>query len=120
MDNRLVVVSLWAEDVPSTVAFYRDVLGLRLVGHTGGHHHFDLGGTYLVVLQGRPNPPGDPVPERFPIFALQVDDLDAAIEQLYKHQVELPWGVEGGSNTRYVMFYDPAGNLIELVEFLEA
>ncbi len=118
MSPKLAVVSLWAEDVVTTAHFYRDVLGLRLIDH---HHddrpHFDLGGAYLVILQGRALPPLDPVPARFPIVALAVDDLDAAVERLRAHEIGLPWGVEEDSGSRWVMFYDPAGNLIELAQF---
>jgi hypothetical protein len=28
----------------------------------------------------------------------------------------MPWGVEGEGRVRYVMFKDPAGNIMELVE----
>jgi hypothetical protein len=45
-----------------------------------------------------------------------VPDLDAAVERLRRHQVELPWGVGGKEAGRWVMFYDPAGNLIEMAE----
>jgi catechol 2,3-dioxygenase-like lactoylglutathione lyase family enzyme len=118
MDKRFVVVSIWAEDVPGLVHFYRDVLGLALKTHHGHQPHFDVAGVNMVVLQGKPVSAKDASPPRFPLFALQVDDLDREIENLTKHDIELPWDVEGGPGTRYVMFHDPAGNLIELVENL--
>jgi hypothetical protein len=71
---------------------------------------------YLVILKGRPLSPLDPVPTRFPIVAFAVDDLDATVERLCVHQVDLPWGIEI-VNSRWVMFYDTAGNLIELAQF---
>ncbi|HLF27192.1 MAG TPA: VOC family protein [Anaerolineae bacterium] len=114
---RLAVVSLWAEDVPATAHFYRDVLGLRLLPHHGDRPHFDLGGIYLAILKGRPRPAQNPTPSRFPILAFAVDDLDAAVERLRAHAVELPWGIEEDANSRWVMFTDPAGNLIELAHF---
>jgi hypothetical protein len=46
-----------------------------------------------------------------------VDDLEAAVDQLRAHQVDLPWGIETDANSRWVMFHDPAGNLIELAQF---
>jgi catechol 2,3-dioxygenase-like lactoylglutathione lyase family enzyme len=113
--NRIVVLSVWAEDVPKTVHFYRDVLGLELFAH---HHgdipHFKVGETYLTILKGKPIPAEESVPERFPLFAFGVGDLDAAVERLKSHGVELPWGVEENEGSRYVMFYDPAANLIEI------
>lgn len=112
--DRVVVISLWAEDVPETAHFYKDVLGLELLPHHHGDRpHFKVGDTYLVILKGKPIPAEDTIPERFPLFALGVDDLDAAAERLQAHGVELPWGIEGNRDSRFIMFYDPAGNLIE-------
>jgi len=113
MNPRLAVVSLWAEDVPTTAHFYRDVIGLRLLPHHGDRPHFDVGGTYLTILKGTPHP----APTRFPIVAFAVDDLDAAIERLRAHRVELRWGIEEDADSRWVMLHDPAGNLIELAHF---
>jgi len=117
MPPTLAVISLWAEDVATTAHFYRDVLGLRLIDQHGDRPHFDLGGIYLVILKGRPVPPLDPVPARFPIVALAVEDLDAAVAQLRAYPVDLPWGIEEDAGSRWVMFHDPAGNLIELAQF---
>ena len=79
--------------------------------------HFDLGGVCLVILKGRSLPPLDPVPARFPIVAFAVDDLDAAVDHLRAYHVDLPWGIEEDAASRWVMFHDPAGNLIELAHF---
>ncbi len=119
MSPKLAVVSLWAEDVATTAHFYRDVIGLRLIDqhHHADRPHFHLGGVYLVILKGRPFPPLDPGSARFPIVAFAVDDLDAAIERLRAHHSDLPWGIEEDGGSRWVMFYDPAGNLIELAQF---
>jgi catechol 2,3-dioxygenase-like lactoylglutathione lyase family enzyme len=110
-----MVTAVWAQDVPAAAHFYRDVLGLQPVHHHDARPSFELEGSYLVILQGRPRPAEDAHPERFPLFALTVDDLDQAVEHLQAHGVSLPWGVEGHQN-RYVMFHDPGGNLIELVQ----
>ncbi len=113
---KLAVVSLWAEDVAAAAHFYRDVIGLRLIDQHGDRPHFDLGGSYLVILKGRPVPPRDPVPARFPIVAFAVDDLDAAVDRLRAYHVDLPWGIEEDASSRWAMFHDPAGNLIELAQ----
>ena len=117
MSPKLAVVSLWAEDGTTTAHFYRDVIGLNLLMHDRQRPHFDLGGAYLVILKGRPLPPLDPDPARFPIVAFAVDNLDAAVERLRAHHVDLPWGVEEDADSRWAMFHDPAGNLIELAQF---
>jgi catechol 2,3-dioxygenase-like lactoylglutathione lyase family enzyme len=116
--ERLAVVSLRAQDLPATVHFYRDVIGLRLLPHHGGLAAFSLAeGAHLVILEGEPTLNQSSEDTRFPSVAFAVPDLDAAVEHLRAHGVALPWGVESSQSARYVMFNDPAGNLIELAEF---
>ena len=117
MDPELAVIGLWAEDVPTAARFYHEVIGLNPMPHHGKWPHFNLGGIFLAILQGRPCPAEDAIPSRFPILALSVSNLQDAIARLEANAVEMPWGVEEDANSRWVMFHDPAGNLIELVEF---
>jgi catechol 2,3-dioxygenase-like lactoylglutathione lyase family enzyme len=114
MKLKLAVVALWAEDVNRTAAFYRDILGLPLLTVDRGRPHFDLGEGYLVILPGRPNKAEG---ARFPVLAFAVDELEAAVQQLKSQGVELPWGIEEDSDSRWVMFNDPGGNLLELAKF---
>jgi catechol-2,3-dioxygenase len=116
MHPQLFVISLWAQDVAEAAHFYRDVIGLTLTSHQGGRPHFRLGEAYLVILQGRPIPPEDPTPSRFPQLALMVNDLQQAIARLNQAKVELPWGIEEDAVSEWVMFHDPGGNLVELVQ----
>lgn len=116
MPPKLYVISLWAEDVAAATHFYRDVIGLPLLSHHAGRPHFDLGGCYLAILRGKPVSARSPSPERFPLLAWRVEDLDRAVENLKKHAVALPWGIEGEAGERWAMLFDPAGNLIELAE----
>jgi hypothetical protein len=53
------------------------------------------------------------------VVAFSIPDLDIVIEKLRLHDVELPWGVETSASGRWVMFHDPAGNLVELVEITQ-
>ena len=117
MDIRIAVISLRAENVPAAAHFYRDMVGLPLLAHfEGDRPHFDLGGPILTIIRGRPAlPPG--LEPRFPVVAFSIPDLDAAMEKLQTHEVNLPWGVESNASSRWVMFRDPEGNLIELAEF---
>jgi predicted enzyme related to lactoylglutathione lyase len=115
--HRVVVLSLWAEDVSKTAHFYKDVLGLELFSHHHGDRpHFKVGDGYLTILQGKPYPAEEAEP--FPLFALEAANLDAALEKLHAHGVKTPDGIQDGSRSRYVIFDDPAGNLIELVQFI--
>ena len=117
MNIRIAAVSLWAEDVPASTHFYRDVVGLKIMPqHAGASPHFDLDGCVLMILCGCPALPLNPEP-RFPMVAFSVPNLESAIEKLRLHGVDLPWGVEANDACRWVMFHDPAGNLVELVKF---
>ncbi len=113
MNPKLFVLTLWAEDVTQAAHFYHDVIGLPLMPHHD-RPHFDLGGIYLTILQGKATVTSE---SRFPCIAFSVENLDDAIQHLHSHQVKLPFGVEEDDNSRWVMIYDPAGNLIELAEF---
>jgi len=117
MSTRFAVVSLWAEDVPACAHFYRDVLQLNLLNQHAHIPHFELHGIYLTILKGHPMAALEAIPARFPLIALAVDDLDQSLERLRAHGVQMPWGVEQDAGSRWVMFHDPAGNLIELVQF---
>lgn len=115
MIKGIKVISIWGEDIPEMIHFYKDILGLELLPHHhGGQPHFKVNETYLTIVKGRPQPTEDSVPSRFPLLAFRVGDLDEAVERLKVHGIELPWGIEGQEDSRWVMFYDPAGNLIEL------
>ncbi len=115
--KHLAVISLRAEDVLTAVHFYRDVVGLPLLPRHDHRPAFDLGGLYLVIVKGQPAPVSDSESSRFPLLAFAVEDLDKAIEHLQAHNVTLPWGIEAKEETRWVMFHDPAGNLIEFAQF---
>jgi catechol 2,3-dioxygenase-like lactoylglutathione lyase family enzyme len=117
MTIKLSVVSLRAEDMAAAVHFYRDVIGLDLLADHAGWPHFDLDGSYLVIVEGTPAHTETTEEWRFPHIALAVDDLDAAIGRLRDHDVALPWDVEVTAHSRWIMFQDPAENLIELVEY---
>ena len=117
MSPKFAVVALWAEDVSAAAEFYREALGLNLLPHHGERPHFEVNGIYLTILKGTPSPAENSIPSRYPLFALSVDDLDGMISRLERRQVKMPWGVESNTASRWVMFHDPAGNLIELVQF---
>ncbi len=117
MPTRFAVVSVWAEDTEKTGRFYRDALGLEMMPGHEDPPHFRLGDIYFVVLKGKPTAAVDTVPDRFPLFALAVDDLDETVRRMEQHGVRMPWGIESEDGQRWVMFHDPGGNLIEVMQF---
>ena len=119
MITQFAVITLWAENVPAVAHFYRDALDLPWLHHHADRVHFDVGGVYLAILPGKPSAQEDPRSPRFPVVAFKVKDLDEALRRLQDQKVDTPWGVEENEEARWVMFYDPAGNLLELVQFRE-
>ena len=115
--RHVLVYSLWATDIPTTVHFYRDVIGLDLIPGHDQHPAFRLDhGAHLVVVQGQRVLAEHPEYSHFPQIAFVVDDLDAYVAHLVSHGVELPLGIQDGHDLRWVVFRDPAGNLIELAQ----
>jgi catechol-2,3-dioxygenase len=117
MKLKLAVVSLWAADVQEMSDFYKNVLELPLLSVDRGRPHFDFGNGSLVILPGQAHKPQDSVQSRFPVIAFAVDDLQEAIQRLQSYKIKMPWGVEQDHDSRWVMFYDPGGNLIEMAMF---
>lgn len=114
-------------DAGKTLAFYREVLGLPLVGvHTGddwdGHPWmmmiFGLGGgaeIVCVALQGAPMPDyrGVPVDSRhYALSATGEADIDLWRSRLSQHAVDF-WEERHGDQ-RSVYFADPDGVVIEI------
>lgn len=121
--NQTAVVTVWssAETLGATGQFYEHVLELERVGDsTEPPGILDTDGTFLIVMRGTVEEPRGTT-RRWPQLALSVPNLDNAVRSLEDAGVE-PWGIEEfGSpepSSRYVMFRDPAGNLIEVVEWL--
>ena len=114
MKLKLAVSTRWAEDVQGMSDFYQNVLRLPLVSIDRGRPHFDFGGGYLTILPGQPHKAQDSKQSRFPVIAFAVDNLQEVIQQLKSYDVDMPWGVEEDSDSRWIMFYDPGGNLIEV------
>lgn len=117
-DLSIAVVTLWAEDLIGAAHFYKDVLGLKPGGHDHGSSiHFLIGDVYLVIRPGKPvvTEPGD----RFPLLAFRASSIDPLAERIKAHGIKLPWGVEEDDVSRWIMFHDPAGNLIEIAELVQ-
>jgi len=117
--RRVYETVVYASELESATAFYRDVLGLREVDD--GAFRLDDGGMLLLFDPARSSQPGRPVPSHGAPgpehVALSVDALDDWRERLREAGVELEQEKEwarGGAHSIYVR--DPAGNSVELVE----
>jgi methylmalonyl-CoA/ethylmalonyl-CoA epimerase len=79
--TRLRQVAQHVDDLDRATAFYRDVLGLRVMARFDppGLAFFDLGGTRLLLEAGAPSA----------ILYLEVDDIDATVRSLRAQGVEV-------------------------------
>jgi predicted enzyme related to lactoylglutathione lyase len=106
-----------AEDVPKLLAFYRDVVGLRV-----GRAHpseadaqfveFDLGNDHWFSLL----PVGfveQPAGTSHGIV-FEVDDIDAMFEQIKPHARNADEAIADYEPCRMVSFHDPEGNKVSL------
>jgi catechol 2,3-dioxygenase-like lactoylglutathione lyase family enzyme len=118
----IAAVTLFAEDLPATRAFYEKVFGLPVIFEDASSVVFRFGATLVNLLGVAAAPelvepagvgsPADGV--RFQL-TLTVDDVDETCAELVRRGVQLlngpvdrPWGVRTAS------FRDPAGHVWEI------
>ena len=100
-------VALEVADVDEALAWYGTFLAFDLRGRVGTMAFVDLGDQFLAFSQGRRQPPDD---ERH--FGLVVDDREAVRAGLAEIDAEVLSG-------RGLVFRDPWGNLVEVVQYDE-
>ena len=119
MKLNLAVVTLWAENYEETVEFYKEVLGTNDIHlEVEGVIHFKIDDILFTVMKGKPGIATNSIIPRFPIIAFSVEDVQQTSNMLKEIKVELPWGIEENATAKWIMLNDPAGNLIEFVQFL--
>ena len=107
-------IGVVADDLHAQAAFYRDVLGFRLVATGSDWVEFDLGGRTLEILERSSLPQYD---ARRVQVGFEVDDIELVRRQLLAARVEAVSDIEGeGSRSRWAYFRDPEGNVFEIKE----
>jgi glyoxylase I family protein len=127
MFKRIDHIELLTAAPERTIAFYSGVLGFRERERTRIPQtpsgpldlvYLELGGTMLEVMcypQAGAIPP--PAPEQrlgWQCLALEVEDMDAAIESLREKGVSATWGPVKRPDYARAEIRDPDGNPIEL------
>jgi catechol 2,3-dioxygenase-like lactoylglutathione lyase family enzyme len=120
--DRITAITLFAEDLDSSRAFYQRLLDVPVVFEDADSFVISIGGTLINVLRAtaaaelvEPATVGRPDAGPRCVLTIEVDDVDAAVEQLRRRDVEIlsgpitrPWGPRT-ANVR-----DPAGHIWEL------
>jgi catechol 2,3-dioxygenase-like lactoylglutathione lyase family enzyme len=100
-------VVLEVDDLEEALDFYGRVFELELRGRAGRMAFVDMGDQFLVLAEGRTQPP-----DGARHFGLVVDDMERARRSLEDAGAELL----GGSG---LDFRDPWGNHVQVVEYSE-
>jgi lactoylglutathione lyase len=120
--KQLSAITLFAEDLPATKAFYADVFGVGLIFEDPNSAVFTFGNVVVNLLDTtavpeliEPATMGDPATSLRAVMTLDVDDVDAVCDRLARLGVPLlngpmdrPWG------PRTASFRDPAGHCWEI------
>jgi catechol 2,3-dioxygenase-like lactoylglutathione lyase family enzyme len=106
-------VYYWTRDMDAAVAFFRDVVGLPMIGRKGNEWaEFDAGPIRFALHGGDDQAPASGT------VVLRVDDLEEArwaLEQRGAVFDAYVGEVEGMA--RFASFRDPDGNPIQLIEY---
>jgi glyoxylase I family protein len=126
MFKRIDHIELVTDDPERAVRFYTEVLGFR-VRHRdtvpGGLQltYLDLGGTTVELIcysESKPQPAPREAHLGYRMMALEVEDMNQAIEYLKGKGVDLAWGPITRPTYARAEIRDPDGNPIELRHWL--
>ncbi len=114
--SKLAQIALSTRDLPKAVAFYRDVLGLKLMFEVSGMAFFDAGGTRLMI--GPAHHQGDLQNNTYIYF--DAGDWHATEAALiarglrFEREAEVVQR-EGGKEHALRFFKDPDGNALAIM-----
>jgi catechol 2,3-dioxygenase-like lactoylglutathione lyase family enzyme len=117
--------ALYVSDVERAVTFYRDVLGLRVLGDMDKNRGaaFAVGDTVLLVFRAEETSKGDILPPHgstgsgHVAFRVEPEDLDPWRRHLSERGVPIEMEHSFGNGPPSIYFRDPDGNLLELAVF---
>ena len=122
MIQHLVEAALYVDDLDRAEAFYRDVLGLEVIGKEPGRHVFFRAGDGMLLIF---NPEATGKGGLFPshgatgpghaALGIPADSLDSWRRRLQEHGVQIEKEATWPKGGRSLYFRDPAGNSVELV-----
>jgi len=126
MFKRIDHIELVTDEPERAVRFYTEVLGFRLRHRDtvpGGLQltYLDLGGTTVELIcysQSRPQPAPREAHLGYRMMALEVEDMNQAIEYLKGKGVDVAWGPITRPTYARAEIRDPDGNPIELRHWL--
>lgn len=119
----MALVRYMVDDVDAAAAFYTDTLGFTLEQRMGPAFAIVSRDDLSLWLSGpkssgaRPMPDGRrPEPGGWNRVVLQVDDLEAKVEELRQEGLSFRNEIVTGPGGKQVLLEDPAGNVVELFQ----
>jgi glyoxylase I family protein len=121
--KRIDHIEIVPRDLPRSIAFYTEHLGFRIRERRKVEAppleevvYLELGGTVLELVSVR-NPASasvEPWQVGYRMMAIEVEDMDRAVERLKKGGVEVVWGPVALGRAKRAEIRDPDGLPIEL------
>ncbi len=114
MFGKLGLVMIVVRDMERSVAFYRDVLGLKLLIHQDNWSQLDAGNIIIGL-----HPEGEEVkvsPTTGMSIGIYVDDLDVAVAEIRRRLAKLAIGPRPEPFGRWALIFDPDGYSIQIIE----
>ena len=118
----VVETAIYVGDLEAAEVFYRDVLGLEVIGKEAGRHvFFRVGSGVLLAFAPEATLKGDMLPPhgaRGPghfALGIRAEGLDGWRRRIEGHGVVIEKEVGWPRGGRSIYFRDPAGNSVELV-----
>ena len=121
--------ALYVSDLDAAEAFYRDMLGMELIGKVEGRHVFFRCGNGVLLLFNADATSKPPAPDaRLPMpphgtrgpghlcFSASAEEIDGWKAYLTNKGVAIEADFEWPQGGRSIYFRDPSGNSIEFAE----
>jgi catechol 2,3-dioxygenase-like lactoylglutathione lyase family enzyme len=123
-DSTTISFRYIVDNVESSVNFYRDVLGFKVVlDKSPGFAKLSKGNFHLFLNKpgaggaGQAMPDGEiPKPGGWNRIQLEVSDLEAEVKKLKGRNAKFRNEIVVGIGGKQILLQDPSGNLIELFE----
>ena len=126
MFKRIDHIELVTADPDRAVRFYTGVLGFKVRSRDtvpGGLQlvYLDLGGTTVELItytEAPPEPAAGGTRLGYRMMALEVEDMQQALDALKKQGIEAVWGPKARPTYARAEIRDPDGNHIELRQWI--
>jgi lactoylglutathione lyase len=114
MFGKLGLVMIVVRDMERSVAFYRDVLGLKLLIRQDNWSQLDAGNIILGL-----HPEGEEVqvsPTNGMSIGIYVDDMDKAVTEIRRRFGKISIGPRREPFGRWALVFDPDGYSVQIIE----